>query len=62
MAAKLNVDFVDIDRDVLEADFGVSVSEKLDELGNEGFAQAEADATSRFLGKDLLIFELFEIN
>ena len=36
---------------MLEADFGVSVSQKLGELGNEAFAKAEADATSRFLGK-----------
>ena len=42
---------------MLEADFGVSVSQKLGELGNEAFAKAEADATSRFLGKIFTFLE-----
>ena len=50
LASKLEYDFVDIDRDVLEVDFKCSVSEKLATLGQEGFVQAEADSTCKFLG------------
>ena len=50
LASKLNYDFVDIDRDVLEAAFKCSVTEKLATVGQEGFVQAESDATCEFLG------------
>ena len=49
LAARLKVDFVDIDRDVLEADFGGPVAKQLVKLGHDGFMEAEAAATSRFL-------------
>ena len=49
LAKRLKVDFVDIDRDVLEAEFGVPVAQQLAKLGHEGFVAAEAAATSRYL-------------
>ena len=46
---------VDTDRDILEAEWKISVSQKLDEVGNEKFVELESHATRKFLEENLTL-------
>jgi len=55
LASQLNMSLIDVDDDVLEPYWGVSVADKLAELGDEKFLEAEGEALQTLNVKNTII-------